>query len=436
MSIEIKPDGDVRQRFNFVDRDLIRACVHCGLCLSYCPTYRVLGSELDSPRGRIYQMRMLADGKITADNPRFREHINLCLNCRACETACPSGVHYGQLLEHARAVVPPKHQTERTLRTLVLNQVFTTPALLDTAGYLMRFYQKSGLQWLARRSGLLEKLPLGMGRLEGLLPKFQGNVDKVRVPRFVRARGKRRHRVAFISGCVQSQFFGLTNMATVRVLAENGCDVYTPDNQVCCGALHVHSGERKTAQDLAKRNIAAFEEAGAEYYIINAAGCGSTLKEYGELLEDDPAWAERAHDFSRRVRDVSEFLVEVGLVPPKGAIRKRVTYQDACHLAHGQRVREQPREILRSIPGLELVEMENSDFCCGSAGIYNVVNFDMSMEILRAKIDTVAATKADILAAANPGCIIQLLHGLEQRGIRMEVAHPIDLLDRAYRLSG
>jgi glycolate oxidase iron-sulfur subunit len=425
---------DARSRFNFVDRRLLKQCVHCGLCLSACPTYKLLGSELDSPRGRVYQMRALQERRIQVTDPNFQLHIDRCLNCRACETACPSGVQYGQLLEATRAALPPRNGTEQALRTVVLNRVFTTPALLEAAGVGMRLYQKTGLQRVARASGLLAKLPLNLGKLEALLPPMQGGVVRAPLPSVVPARGTRRARVALITGCVQDQFFSLTNAATVRVLAVNGCEVVVPPGQACCGALHSHGGERETARALARRNIAQFERTGAEYYIINAAGCGSTLKEYHHLLADDVDWAERAHQFSARVRDISEYLASIELDRSFGAIPRRVTYQDACHLAHGQKITAAPRQLIQQIPGIELVEMTESDTCCGSAGIYNVTQFDLSMQLLERKIEHVAATKAQLLVAANPGCIIQLMHGIRQHRLPMEVIHPVDLLDRAYRL--
>lgn len=420
-------------RFNFVDRKLIRQCVHCGLCLSSCPTYKLLGSELDSPRGRIYQMRALQEGKIKVDDPSFRLHIDRCLNCRACETACPSGVQYGQLLEATRAAIPPRSGTESAIRSVVLNRIFTTPWMLDAAGIGMRFYQKSGLQAVTRATGLLKKLPLNLGKLEALLPPMQGGVVKASLPEIIPARGSQRYRVALITGCVQDQFFSLTNSATARVLAMNGCEVIVPHGQVCCGALHTHGGERETARDLARRNIALFETTGADYYIINATGCGSTLKEYHHLLGDDREWADRAHRFTSKVRDVSEFLASIELNQNFGEIRGRVTYQDACHLIHGQKISEQPRALIQMIPGLELVEMRESDTCCGSAGIYNVTQYDLSMQLLERKVDNLAATKANLVVAGNPGCIIQIAHGVRQRGLPIEVIHPVDLLDRAYR---
>ncbi|GAC1428055.1 MAG: heterodisulfide reductase-related iron-sulfur binding cluster [Chloroflexota bacterium] len=415
-----------------LDRRLLRQCVHCGFCLQACPTYRALGVEMDSPRGRIFQIKAVADGKISADDPEFRRHMYLCLDCRACETACPSGVQYGQLVEAARASIQPTSDKERMAKDLILGRLFPSTLGLEAAGTAMRLYQKSGVQSLVRRSGML-RLFGTMGKLEGLLPPMQGRVLEPPLPRVVPARGTRRFKAAVVSGCVMNQFFRRTNLATVRVLAENGGEVVVPRDQACCGALHVHSGARDLARDLARRNIAAFERAEAEVIIINAAGCGSTLKEYGSLLADDPAYAERAEAFSRKVRDVTEFLGDLPLKPPAGELRCRVTYQDACHLAHAQRVRDQPRALLRAIPGLELVEMDESDSCCGSAGIYNLTNYDLSMDLLNWKMDRIEATGAQIVASANPGCAMQILHGINARHLRMEVAHPVDLLDRAYR---
>jgi glycolate oxidase iron-sulfur subunit len=264
---------------------------------------------------------------------------------------------------------------------------------------------------------------------------MQGGVVKATLPQVTRPTGARIARVALITGCVQDQFFSLTNAATVRVLARNGCEVVIPRDQTCCGALHSHGGERETARALARRNVAAFERTAADYYIVNAAGCGSSLKEYHHLLADDPAWSERAHVFSQKVRDVSEFLAGLELDRRFGTIRRRVTYQDACHLAHGQRVTAQPRDLVQLIPGIELIEMRESDTCCGSAGVYNVTQFDLSMQLLERKVENLAATNAQMVIAANPGCIIQIMHGVRQRGLPIEVVHPVDLLDRAYRLA-
>lgn len=411
-----------------LDRHLLRRCVQCGLCLSFCPTYRLLGTEMDSPRGRLFQMRALAEGQIKITDRRFREHIYRCLDCRACETACPSGVRYGALVEAARGLLGPAGIVQRLGLGLV-----ASPRASELVGLKLRLYQRGGLQALVRGSGLLRLLPGGMAHWEALLPPLQGGVRRPKLPEFTPAKDKVKYRVAFLAGCVMSQFFGETNRATVRVLAENGCAVLTPQSQVCCGALHLHAGDGRRAQALARRNIDVFERAGAEAIIVNAAGCGAAMKEYGTLLAHDPQYAARAQAFSRRVKDIAEFLAEIPLRPPEGEIRQTVTYQDACHLAHAQRIREPPRRLLGSIPGLKLVEMPEADWCCGSAGIYNLVHYDMSMKLLDQKMAHIAATGAEVIAAGNAGCIIQLAYGVRREGLRAEVVHPVELLDRSYR---
>lgn len=419
-----------------IPRSFVKQCVHCGLCLNVCPTYRVLGNELDSPRGRIYQMRALSEGRITADNPKFREHIYRCLDCRACETACPSGVDYGRLVEAARGEIEATTVGEKVTRDVVLKRMFTSNAALDTFGTATRLYQKSGIQKAVRATGLLNTKPLKkLGEMESMLPEIPGPLLPTRLPETVEPRtGAVKLRIALISGCIAQQFFAKTNESTIAVLARNGCQVVIPRTQKCCGALHIHSGDRDTARQLARHNIATFERTGADYYVINAAGCGSTLKEYGEILEDDPVWCERADSFAKKVRDVNELVATLDFKHGLGRIEKRVTYQDACHLAHGQRIREAPREIVTAIPGIELVEMNESDFCCGSAGIYNLTHPDMAGRLLELKMVNVEATKADMVVAPNPGCIIQISAGVRQRHLPMEVVHPIDLLERSYQL--
>lgn len=406
----------------------LRTCVHCGFCLPACPTYQVYGVEMDSPRGRIMQMEAAKRGEIALDDRALQQHLSLCLACRACETACPSGVPYGRMIEGARASLPIG-ASAAVVRTLVLRGVFTRPRLLDAVGVALRGYQRSGAQAVVRRVGL----PRAMAEMEALLPPAQGAV----VQRGRRARysagGTPAMRVALVRGCAMQQLFARTNEATARVLVENGCEVVAPTAQRCCGALHVHAGDRGTARALARRNIDAFLASDPRYIVINAAGCGSTLKEYGHLLADDPAYAERARDFSSRVRDVNELLGALPFRPPRVALQRRVTYQDACHLAHAQRIREEPRAVLRGIPGLELVEMRQSDTCCGSAGIYNVTQPETAMRLLERKMDAVVATGATILAVANPGCAIQIAAGVRLRGVDLTVVHPVDLLDRAYR---
>jgi glycolate oxidase iron-sulfur subunit len=342
-------------------------------------------------------------------------------------------VQYGAIIEAARAVSEPLNASEKTVGRAVLGSVFTRPLLLDAAGFGLRLYQRSGLQKVARGLGLLRVLPMRLQEMEAMLGPTQGGVVRYTAPSVTPAVGPVRFRVGFIEGCIMPQFFSSTNAATVRVLAANGCVVYSPPRQGCCGALQMHTGERETARDLARRNIEAFEPLGLDAIIINAAGCGSTLKEYGHLLSDDARYAERAAAFTARVKDVSEFLAAIELVPPTRPVPLRVTYQDACHLVHGQGIRNQPRAILRQIPGLELVEMKESDVCCGSAGIYNLTHPDISVQLLEQKMDNVLATGVQVVVAPNPGCSMQLAYGARRRGVDLKQVHVVDLLDAAYR---
>ncbi len=426
------PPASANLLHDILDKKILKECVHCGLCLDYCPTYRVLGHEADSPRGRIYQVRQVYEGKISPDDPDFRQHIYACLDCRACQTACPSGVKYGMIIEAARAVAEPVSPSEKTIARAILGNVFTRKPLLEAAGLGLRLYQRTGLQRAVRTSGLLRLVPERLREMEAMLGPTQGGVLHWSPPPVTRARGTRRYRVGFIAGCIMPQFFGDTNAATVRVLAANGCDVLAPPAQGCCGALHMHTGERALAQKLARDNIDAFGPLKLDAIIINAAGCGSTLKEYGHLLEDDPLYAERARDFTARVKDVSEFLAAIDLIPPSRPVPLKVTYQDPCHLVHGQGIRSQPRALLKSIPGLELVEMKDSDVCCGSAGIYNLTHPDLSRQVLDEKMENLAATGAQGVVAPNPGCSMQLAYGAQRRGLPLRQYHVVDLLDMAY----
>jgi len=413
----------------------LKTCVHCGLCLSYCPTYKATGLEADSPRGRVYQIRGLASGEIPADDPDLRHHLSLCLGCRACETACPSAVPYGALLEAARAQLPPATETERALRKATLGFLFMQPWAMRTAGFGMRLYQKSGLRTLVQKTGLLKILPGKLDDKEAMLPTAQGGLFKQKLAKVTPAQTSPRYRVAFLTGCVQDELFRGTNAATVRVLARNGCEVVIPEKQRCCGALHAHVGVREEARTLARQNIEAFEATGADYYIVNASGCGATLKEYGHLLHDDPTYRERASRFVAKMRDFGELLVEIGFTPPTGVYKARVTYQDACHMKHGQKVFNQPRQLIKALPGVELVEMKDSDWCCGSAGIYNVVQPVMANEILGWKTENIKNTQAEIVVASNPGCAIQIAYGMRKEGKEVEVLHLAELLERAYESS-
>lgn len=409
----------------------IRKCVHCGLCLPACPTYTVLGTEMDSPRGRIFQMKSLAEGTVEAEDPRLRLHLYRCLDCRACQTACPAGVGYGQLLESVRSQIQPPDRKESAVLRPVLDGLFRSNAGLHAAGFALRTYQKSGAQALVRRTGVLKVVP-PLRRLDRMLPPLQGRFSRPETPAFTPAEGASRGRVGLLTGCVMGEFLGETNVATARVLAAFGYDVVVPAGQACCGALHLHNGSAGTAHDLARCNLEAFEAAGVDFVVSNAAGCGLALKEYDRLFADDPALSDRAAEFAGRVRDVNELLAESEPRRPLGSVPLRVTYQDACHLAHGQGIRRQPRDLLRAIPGLEIVEMAGSDICCGSAGIYNLLEVELAEAILDKKIDTILATVAEAVVVANPGCNFQISYGLRRRGHpEIPVYHPVDLLARS-----
>ena len=407
-------------------------CVHCGLCLNACPTYRQLGVEMDSPRGRIYQMVQVAAGApITAS---YQEHIDLCLACRACETACPSGVEYGRLVEAARADI--EHRTERpwlsrATRNFAFRHLLQSPGLMTFFGSLLYLYQASGMQKLVRGSGIL-KLMGKMGRLEQLAPPAEPPFFFSKIGKTFVAIGERKHRVALLAGCIANVSFARLNEATVRVLQHNGCEVTIPAGQVCCGALHVHAGVRDEARKLARRNIDAILGGNYDAIISNAAGCGSTLKEYDELLEHDPAYAEKSRQFVALMKDVNEFLASIELNTNMGRVEATATYQDSCHLAHGQKIRKAPRQLLAAVPGLVFREMPLADLCCGSAGIYNVIHTEMSMDILRSKMESVNASKAELIVTANPGCMLQLEAGARMMGTGQRVAHVIEVLDEAY----
>jgi glycolate oxidase iron-sulfur subunit len=412
--------------------DLLK-CVHCGLCLNACPTYRELRVEMDSPRGRIYQMVQVANGAPITES--YREHIDLCLACRGCESACPSGVEYGRLVEAARADIEQRVRRplgQRLVRWVVFEKLLPSRGLLALAGAGMYIYQISGVQKLLRLSGVL-KLMGRLGQAEALAPPVETPFFFRNIGRVFPAQGERRYRVAFLAGCIANISFARLNEATVRVLQANGCEVTVPGDQTCCGALHVHAGLRDPARKLARQNIDAVLKGGFDAILTNAGGCGSTLKEYDELLEHDSAYSEKAKRFVASMKDVNEFLASIELNPRMGEVRATVTYQDSCHLAHGQKVRSAPRQLLAKIPGLTVKEMQLSDLCCGSAGIYNVLHTDMSMQLLEKKMATVNATGADRVATANPGCMLQIRAGVALHGKRQKVSHVVELLDEAYR---
>ena len=399
----------------FIDEDKSLACVHCGFCLSACPTYLETGNENDSPRGRIYLMRAIQAGRLPIDDPTVR-HIDLCLGCRACEPACPSGVEYGQLLEHTRDHIEKNYSRpvfQKILRRFVIEKIFPFPARLKLALLPARFIKALRLQWLlpkfARES--LELVP--------------DNAEAGRLPEVSSAK-KARGRVGFIEGCVMQVMFAPTNRNSVRLLNDAGWDVHTPAGQGCCGALYAHSGQLELARECARHNIAVFEKLELEAIIINAAGCGSTLKEYGALLADDSDWAERGEAFSAQVKDLTEW-VEGSQFSVLGS-QLKVTYHDACHLAHPQGITAEPRALVRAVAGVNFVELPEAEICCGSAGSYNLTEPEMAARLQRRKVENILSTGAEVVVTSNPGCQLQIQAGLKKAGSKMRVMHIADFL--------
>lgn len=422
------PAGTVHAR---PGRALVEDCVHCGFCLPACPTWVSWGQEMDSPRGRIDLMRGLAEGKLEWTDS-VATHFDRCLGCMACVTACPSGVRYDVLIEQTRARLEEKHP-RGVLDRLYRNMIFALlpyPRRLRALAAGLSVYSATGLQRLVRASGLLRVLPARVAQLDALMPTLGREHLADNLPAQVAAAGPRRARVALVAGCVQRVLFPGVNDATLRVLAAEGCDVVLPAGQGCCGALSLHAGREHEALAFGRDLIARFERAGPlDAILVNAAGCGSSLKDYGRLFAGDPAWAARAAAFAAKVKDVTEFLAALGPAAPRHPLAGRIAYHDPCHLAHAQGVREAPRSLLRGIPGLELVEIPDGDQCCGSAGIYNMVQPESSNEIGVRKADNVLKTGAPFLASANPGCTLQIGKVLRERGKALAAAHPIEILD-------
>ena len=412
------------------DAALVGDCVHCGFCLPSCPTYVLWGEEMDSPRGRIYLMKQGLEGDPMTDS--MVSHWDACLGCMACVTACPSGVQYDRLIEQTRAQVERNHvrsRKDRALRGLVFS-LFPYPRRLRLVRGPLRVLQRTGLDRRMRSAGLLERMSPQLAAMQNLAPRL-GRPE--RLPDQIHASGTRRATVGLLTGCVQGAFFPGVNAATARVLQAEGCDVVVPRSQGCCGALSVHNGREPEAQSFARDIVDAFQAADVDYVVVNAAGCGSTMKEYAELLADDPAYAERAEAFAEKVRDVSEVLVELGPVAKRHPLETTIAYHDACHLAHAQGVRQQPRQLLRDIPGLELKEISESEICCGSAGIYNIMNPEPARELGDRKAENIVATGAQVLVTANPGCLMQVTSAIERSGHPMGMVHTVEVLDASIR---
>ena len=419
-----------------LDYSILQQCMHCGMCLPSCPTYDATKLEPHSPRGRISLMRAVADGQLSLTRA-FGEDMSYCLGCLACETACPAGVDYTHLFETARADVERTGALANPFRTavrfLTLKVLFTKPRLLRFVGRLLWWHQASGAQALFRVLGLTRLLPGRLKELEPMTPKICSKFSHQIIRSVEKPVGSFRFRVALLTGCVQDLTFSDINRDTADVLLANGCEVITPPLQPCCGSLHAHNGDPETARVLARRMIDLFDLESLDAVITNSAGCGSHLKHYGRLLQADSAYAAQARTWDQRVKDIHEWLVEIGFRGPRSEIREKVTYHDACHLCHGQKITRQPREILRAIPGLELVDLPESSWCCGSAGIYNITQPETAGALRERKVGHILSTGAETVATSNPGCHLQISTGLRLRGRRVDVSQPVSLLARAYR---
>ncbi|MEQ8789414.1 MAG: (Fe-S)-binding protein [Pirellulaceae bacterium] len=416
-----------------IDYELFLDCVHCGLCTASCPTYAELGNENDSPRGRIYLMRAVTDGRLEL-NHEVRRHLDLCLDCRACETACPSGVQYGKLIEPFRVAIQQQDDETETknhdwFHRFILFGMFPYAEKMRRALVPARIAQALWLDRLFINSGMWRLLPARLGRLATLLPPLKKASPPL--PGVLPAKGERRARVALFTGCVADVMFRETHWATARVLQENGCEVVTPANQACCGAIHFHAGSSEPARGLADQNLAAFNLDDVDAVIVNVAGCGSMLKDYGHHWHDDKQ--PRRQRLAGKVKDVSEFLDQLGLVPPQGELRLSATYHDACHLAHAQKVVDAPRNLLAQIPGLKIHELPESLLCCGAAGTYNLTEPEMADRLGERKLNNIRSTGAQVVVTANAGCLLQIQREARMRGERLRVVHPIDLLDLSYR---
>jgi glycolate oxidase iron-sulfur subunit len=419
-----------------LDYSVVQQCMHCGLCLPTCPTYDATKMERNSPRGRIALMRAIADDRLEPTRT-FAEEMYFCLGCLACMTACPAGVNYAELFEHARAEAERSKVLASPRRNLIRNftlrWLFMDLSRLKLLGRAMRLYQSIGLETLVRRSGVMRLFPKRLQELESMTPRIQPNFSSDLIAPKTPAAGRKKYRVAMLTGCAQDLIFSDVNRDTVEVLARNDCEVVTPARQDCCGSLHAHNGEWELAKILARRNIDQFPPDEFDAIITNAAGCGSHLKHYATLLADDPAYLGRAQAWDRKIKDIHEWLAEIGVSSPRRAREQTITYHEACHLCHGQKITAQPRKVLTSIPGLKLVELPESTWCCGSAGIYNIIQPEMANQLLDRKLERIKTTGATTVATGNPGCMLQIVNGARKQGMNLRIAHPITLLAEAYR---
>jgi glycolate oxidase iron-sulfur subunit len=427
---------ELRKELNY---DKTHACVQCGYCLPVCPTYVSMGKETHSPRGRINLVKMVGEGRIK-DLSVIEESLDLCLGCRACETACPTGVEYGAILEATRAAIVRRKQFSlpaRIVRNVVFKKIFPSRKVMNLIGNSMWLYEKTGLQKAARTTGLTNMLPAHLGKFEAITPSAVSPLQRSSLPQYTPAKGEKKYTVAFFVGCVMDAMFRRINELSVKLLSEVGCDVVVIDNQTCCGALHAHAGERDDSKALAKRNISAFGQHNVDFIVNNAGGCGAILVEYDHLLADEPDWVERAKQFSAKSKDITQILALCGGIQGQARQPQRVTYQRSCHMTNVQKVTKEPLQLIRGIANAEFVEMTDAAMCCGSAGIYNIVNYDASMDILDIKMEHVKDTKATTIITTNPGCLLQMKLGIEREQLQanMRAVHLVEYLAEAAGIS-
>lgn len=431
----MKSEDNIHTAFDEHDRpsvDIINDCVHCGFCLPTCPTYVETKNELDSPRGRIHLMKNAVEGKIPLDDSLVK-HLDLCLGCLACETACPSGVKYSSLIETSRSQIERNYSRsggENFIRSLIFS-IFPYSLRLKLLLPFLLTFKYLGIKFILTKTRLINILPQILRNFINLTPDLSASEVFSGLPKFIESKTGVKYTVLLLKGCVQSVFFPNVNQSSVNVLSKLGCNIEIPKKQGCCGALSLHSGRMDEARQFARKLIDEFSKHEFDYIIVNSAGCGSSMKEYSELLKDDTEYSDKAKEFSLKTKDIMEFISEIGLDAKLKEVNKKLTYQDACHVAHGQKITTQPRELLKQIPGIEFCELKESDMCCGSAGIYNLVQPEMSQKLLNRKVLNIKDIKPDILTAANPGCLLQITSGLNKEGINIETAHPIELIDEA-----
>jgi len=412
--------------------DVLSQCIHCGMCLAVCPTYEMTKNERSSPRGRIKLIKSVARGEMEITKI-FAEEMNFCLDCQACETACPAGVKYGSMVEAARVEVDNTNYRSpiyKFIKRFLLKTVVGSSTNLKFVSRLLRFYQNSFIRKLLHKSGVMKIISANLEEIDKLSPTVSKKFSDEMIPEITMSNGETKYKTAFLSGCLMNVMFAEINKDTVDVLQNCNCEVFTPKDQICCGSLQAHNGDFDTAKRLAKHTIDVFERQKFEYMISNSAGCGAFMKEYGHILNDDVEYSERAKSFSNRVKDITEFLTDTNVPLKLKSLAESITYHDACHLAHTQKITEQPRKMVKSIPGVSYNELEEASWCCGSAGIYNIVHYKESMVILERKMENIRNTNSKVVLTGNPGCLAQLRYGAKRFGVDVEVMHPVSLIKK------